>query len=83
MSKPALLMAAAILTLSGAIVAMKSLIPATPATAMPHAVSAPARVATPTARLEMMAIVPAPVIDATAAVFVGTGDASGGGWVKP
>jgi hypothetical protein len=31
----------------------------------------------------MMAIVPAPVIDTTATVFIGTGDASGGGWVKP
>jgi hypothetical protein len=32
---------------------------------------------------DMMAIVPAPVLDTRAGVFVGTGDSSNGVWVKP
>ena len=80
MTRPALLTAASILTALSAMVAVKSFVPV--ATVMRAAGPAPARVAASAPAVEMMAIVPAPVIDTTAAVFVGTGDASGGGWVQ-
>jgi hypothetical protein len=79
MRKPALFVAAAILTMSGAVAATKSLTPASSVTALP----APTRVASADSPSQMMAIVPAPVIDANSEVFVGTGDAAGGGWTKP
>ena len=82
MSKPALLIAAAILTVLGAGAATKSLVPVTSATEM-HDSLAPTHVASRVSSSGMMAIVPAPVIDSTAEVFVGTGDGSGGAWVKP
>ena len=82
MRRPALFAAAAILTVIGAAVAMKLFVAATSATAAHHAVVASARVATPVSESGMMAIVPAPVIDTKAEVFIGTGDASGGDWVK-
>ena len=40
-------------------------------------------VTAPVTTSKMMTIVPSPVIDKTAALFIGTGDGSGGAWVKP
>ena len=81
MRKAALFTAAAILIASGVAAAMKWSEPPTDAPALHAAVvvTGPSA-ATPA---PMMKIVPAPVIDPHAEVFVGTGDGSGGAWVKP
>jgi hypothetical protein len=78
--KSVLLMAAAALTVSGAIVVMKSLVRVT--SAQP-AVIAPTQARTAVYPPDMMVIVPALVIDPNAGVFVGTGDGSNGAWVGP
>jgi len=77
MRKAALLTAAAILIASGVAAAMKWSEP--PAEAPARHATAPA--GTPAS--STMKIVPAAAIDPTAEVFVGTGDGSGGAWVKP
>jgi len=82
MNKPALLIAVAILTVLGAVAVAKQLMPSTSATAMNPNLAAPSRVASPVAPSETMAIVPAPVIDTNAEIFVGTGDGGGGAWIK-
>ena len=79
MNKPALLIAAAILTVLGAVAVAKSLMPSTSATAMNPS---PSPVTSPVSPSEVMATVPAHVIDTNAEVFVGTGDGGGGAWVK-
>ena len=76
-------MAAATLTVSGAIVVMKSFVHVTSATAMQPTVTAPARVKMSVFPPDMMAIVPAPVVDTKAEAFIGTGDGSNGVWVRP
>jgi hypothetical protein len=78
MKKRALLMAAAFLTMLAAVEATKSFTTMTSTTRF----HAPARAAVSVFPLDMMAIVPAPVIDTHAEVFIGTGDGSGGTWVK-
>jgi len=80
MRKAALFTAAAILIASGVAAAMKWSEPPTDAPALHAAVVTGPSAATPA---PMMKIVPAPVIDPHAEVFVGTGDGSGGAWVKP
>ena len=80
MRKPVLLTAAATLTVLATIVAIKSFVAVNAGAQMQRPVIAAARTATPP---EMMAIVPAPTIDTKAEIFVGTGDGSGGGWVRP
>jgi hypothetical protein len=82
MSKRALLIAAAILIVVGAIAATKSLTTVTSPTATQHSAVATVRPASPVPQSEMMAIVPAPV-HSNSAVFVGTGDGSNGNWYKP
>jgi hypothetical protein len=77
MRKAALLTAAVILIASGVAVAMKWSEPPAEAPALRTAVAVTSQPAAPT-----MKIVPAPVIDPNAEVFVGTGDGNGG-WVKP
>ncbi len=83
MSKPALVVAAAVLTVLGSVATTKSLMPSTSAAAMHDSLLATTRVASRVAPSEMIAIVPAPVIETNAQVFIGTGDGSGGAWVKP
>jgi hypothetical protein len=79
MKKSTVLTAAAILAVTGTLIAVKSFAPATSAAATQHRVLAPAAAIT----ADMRPIVPSPVIDANGAVFVGTGDGAGGAWVKP
>jgi hypothetical protein len=81
MTKRHLLTTAMILTALGSVVAIKSFIPATFVVA-PQTASTLAR---PTAMSQPapIEIVPAPVIDPKAEVFIGTGDRSAGSWVKP
>jgi len=73
--------AAAILIVSGVAVAMKWSEPPAEAPALHTAlvVTGPSTATAP----PTMKIVPAQAIDPNAEVFVGTGDGSGGGWVKP
>jgi hypothetical protein len=81
MTKRNLLTMTTILTVLGLVVTIKPFIPAT-SVAMPQAATIPAR---PIAMSQpaTMEIVPAPVIDPKAAVFIGTGDRSAGSWIKP
>jgi hypothetical protein len=81
MTKRHLMTMATILTVLGSVVAIKSFIPATSATA-PQAATIPTH---PIAMSEpaIMKIVPAPVIDPKSEVFIGTGDESAGAWGKP
>jgi len=81
MRTAALLAAAAVLIGSGVAIAMKwSAFPSE--TARLHAtVVAAGQPASPA--VSTMKIVPAPAIDPHAEVFLGTGDGSGGGWIRP
>ena len=79
MRKPIILTAAAIPTALGILIAVNALAPSRP----PTTVQPPVIAASATAAPAMMAIVPAAVVDPTGEVFIGTGDGSGGGWVKP
>jgi len=82
MTKRHVLMAATIMTVVGSVVAIKPFMHATSVAAVPQAPTI--RAHTPaTSQPATMEIVPAPVIDATAEVFIGTGDGSEGSWVKP
>lgn len=83
MRKSTLVKATVALTALGAVVAVKSLVHVTSATGMQAKVNAPARLRMSVFPPDMMAIVPAPVIDTKAEAFVGTGDGSNGVWIKP
>jgi hypothetical protein len=81
MRKAALLTVAAILVASGVAVAMKRSEAPAEAPALHTALVVTGQPTT--SAPAMMKIVPAPVIDPNAEVFVGTGDGSGGAWVRP
>ena len=81
MSKSLLMAGAATLIILGAVAAIKSFVPAT--SRAPSSAAVPARTAKTPSPTEMFAIMPAPVIDTNAETFVGTGDGSGGAWVRP
>ena len=81
MNKSTFLVAIAVLAAIGALVALKSFVPATSAALQHRAAATTAMTRALTA--DMRPIVPSPVIDPNAAVFVGTGDGAGGGWIKP
>ena len=72
--------AATVLVAVVTLVVIKSFASATSATSARHSAVAPAALAT---QISMRPIVPAPVIDPNAGVFVGTGDGAGGAWIKP
>ena len=78
MTKRRLLTMAAILTVLGSVVAIKSFIQTTPVAARQAAATSAG--ATPMSQPPTMKIVPAPVIDTKTKVFVGTGDGSAGSW---
>ena len=80
MRKLKLSIAVAILAALGTLVAIKSFAPATSAPTARHGAAAPVAYVMPT---DMRPIVPSPVIDPHAQVFVGTGDGAAGAWVRP
>jgi hypothetical protein len=80
MKKSTFLIATAILAAAGTLIATRSFVSATPAAPAEHRTIARA-VSALTA--DMRPIVPAPVIDPKAEVFIGTGDGAGGAWTRP
>jgi hypothetical protein len=72
----------AAIVIVGSVVAIKSFMLATSMAATPQSATSRTRTVA-TSQPATMAIVPAPAIDPTAEVFIGTGDGSVGSWVRP
>jgi hypothetical protein len=86
MTKRTMLIATTLLIALGAIAAIKVLAPASSSLAAPNKMTSSReaifRDAVARERMGTMAIIPSPVIDHDAPLFVGTGDGSNGNWVR-